>query len=93
MPRKKQLRTAQTFGTVSKAEIFEQLIEKVLGKTVRLEVASCGLPEENRVPENQNLENDLLKLRAKKAALERERDMTMQQKIMGGNGYDSKREI
>ena len=54
MPRKKQIKTAQTFGTMSKAQIFEQLIEKVLGRKVRLEVAPDGLREENRIPENPN---------------------------------------
>ncbi|HCB92555.1 MAG TPA: hypothetical protein DEP57_01880, partial [Selenomonas sp.] len=57
MPRKKETKTARMFGTASKAEIFEQLIKKVLGKTVRLEVASCGLPEKNRIPEGQDSGN------------------------------------
>lgn len=37
MPRRKQLTTARQPGTASKAEVFEELIRKVLGVDVRLE--------------------------------------------------------
>ena len=37
MPRQKQITTARQPGTASKAEIFEELIQKVLGVSVKLE--------------------------------------------------------
>jgi hypothetical protein len=37
MPRRKQITTSRRYGTVSKAEVFEELIRQVLGVNVRLE--------------------------------------------------------
>lgn len=37
MPRRKQITTSRQHGTASKAEVFEELIRKVLGVNVRLE--------------------------------------------------------
>lgn len=37
MPRRKEISTARKPGPASKAEIFEELIRKVLGVSVRLE--------------------------------------------------------
>ena len=38
MPRRKQITTSRQHGTASKAEVFEELIQKLLGVNVRLEV-------------------------------------------------------
>ena len=38
MPRQKQITTTRQHGTASKAEVFEELIRKVLGVNVKLEV-------------------------------------------------------
>lgn len=38
MPRKRTIETARAPGSLSKAQIFEELIQKVLGKNVKLEV-------------------------------------------------------
>ena len=37
MTRRKQITTSRQHGTASKAEIFEELIQKVLGVNVKLE--------------------------------------------------------
>lgn len=48
MPRKKQLTTARQPGAASKAEIFEELIRKVLGVSVRLEAKEIDKKKDSK---------------------------------------------
>lgn len=48
MPRKKQLTTTRQHGTASKAEVFEELIKKVLGVSVRLEAKEIDKKEDSQ---------------------------------------------
>lgn len=48
MPRRKQLTTARLPGPASKAEIFEELIRKVLGVNVKLEAKEIDKKEDSQ---------------------------------------------
>lgn len=48
MPRKKQLTTARLPGHASKAEVFEELIRKVLGVNVKLEAKEIDKKEDSQ---------------------------------------------
>ena len=48
MPRTKQLTTARLPGPASKAEIFEELIRKVLGVSVRLEAKEIDKKKDSK---------------------------------------------
>ncbi len=57
MARKKEITTARAFGTVSKAEVFEELIWIVCGVRVKLKPAPVGGGEQNGVDTNPGREN------------------------------------
>lgn len=48
MPRQKQITTTPQHGTASKAEVFEELIKKVLGVSVRLEAKEIDKKEDSQ---------------------------------------------
>ena len=55
MLRRKQITTTRQHGTVSKAEVFEELIRKVLGVNVRLEAKK--IDEKGNSVEREDSEN------------------------------------
>jgi hypothetical protein len=48
MPRQKQITTTRQHGTASKAEVFEELIKKVLGVSVRLEAKEIDKKKDSK---------------------------------------------
>lgn len=48
MPRRKEISTTRQQGTASKAEVFEELIKKVLGVNVRLEAKEIDKKEDSQ---------------------------------------------
>lgn len=48
MPRRKEISTTRQHGNASKAEVFEELIKKVLGVNVRLEAKEIDKREDSQ---------------------------------------------